>query len=130
MITAKKTSIQWKFSQKFITILVKSWTKLTLKLRRRTMMAKYMQRQTTKFKKDLKNLRKRGYDLSLLNDVVELLANGETLPEKYRDHALAGNKIGYRDCHIKGDWVLIYKIDKNVLTLILSETGTHSDILE
>ena len=59
-----------------------------------------------------------------------MLLDGIPLPAKYSDHPLHGDKRGYRDCHIQDDWVLIYKIDKNVLTLILSETGTHSDILE
>ncbi len=68
--------------------------------------------------------------MSLLDDVVLTLANGERLSEKYQDHPLHGDLNGYRDCHIKGDWVLIYKIDKGVLTLVLAETGTHSDILE
>jgi mRNA interferase YafQ len=67
---------------------------------------------------------------SPLDDVVLRLANGEVLPEKYSDHPLTGDRRGYRDCHVKGDWVLIYKIQNDVLTLILSETGTHSDILE
>ncbi|MCL2153354.1 MAG: type II toxin-antitoxin system YafQ family toxin [Oscillospiraceae bacterium] len=65
-----------------------------------------------------------------LDDVVFLLASGEALSPKYRDHPLQGDYRGYRDCHIQGDWVLIYKIDRGVLTLILSETGTHSDLLE
>jgi len=81
------------------------------------------------YRKQYRLLEKRGYDMSLLDDVVEMLADGKTLPEKYCDHALKGNRRGYRDCHIQGDWVLIYKIDKNILTLILSETGTHSDVL-
>ena len=68
--------------------------------------------------------------MSLLDDVVLKLANGEVLPAKYNDHPLKGDKRAYRDCHIKGDWVLIYKIDKEVLHLILAQTGTHSDILE
>ena len=93
-------------------------------------MAKYEPQPIAKFKGDVKLLRKRGYDLSLLKDVVMRLANGETLPRQYLDHPLKGHRKGYRDCHIKNDWVLIYKIDKNVLTLILCETGTHADILE
>ncbi len=91
---------------------------------------KYKIQPTSKFRKDVKLLDKRGYDLSLLNRVVEKLANGEKLPEYYRDHPLKGNRFGYRDCHIQGDWVLVYKIDKGVLTLVLSATSTHSDILE
>jgi mRNA interferase YafQ len=91
---------------------------------------KYTPYYTNLIKKQLKLLEKRGYKMSLFKEVVDMLLDGVPLPEKYRDHALTGNKTGYRDCHIKGDWVLIYKIDKNVLTLVLSETGTHSDILE
>ena len=93
-------------------------------------MTKYRLQPTSKFRKDVKLLKRRGYDLSLLKDIVAKLANGEALSEQYRDHPLKGNRKGYRDCHIQSDWVLIYKIDKNVLTLILSETGTHADILE
>ena len=68
--------------------------------------------------------------MELFKEVVEMLLDGIPLPSKYCDHPLHGNRKGYRDCHIQGDWVLIYKIDKNVLTLVLSETGTHSDIFE
>ena len=91
---------------------------------------KYKVIPTVKFKKDRRKLEKRGYNLSLLEDVVDMLANGQVLPEKYCDHPLKGDRKGYRDCHIKDDWVLLYKINKGALTLILSETGTHSDILE
>jgi mRNA interferase YafQ len=92
-------------------------------------MTKYNPLPTNKFKKDYKLLKKRGYDMSLLQGVITKLANGETLPPQNCDHPLKGNRKGYRDCHIKGDWILIYKIDEGVLTLILSETGTHSGIL-
>jgi mRNA interferase YafQ len=68
--------------------------------------------------------------MSLLDDVVFRLCNGEALPARYHDHPLQGDRRGYRDCHILNDWVLIYKIDKGALILILAETGTHSDILE
>ena len=74
-------------------------------------------------------LQKRGYDLSLFKEVVDMLLDGIPLPAKYRDHPMRGDRRGYRDCHIQGDWILIYKIDKNRLTLILTETGTHSDLL-
>jgi len=93
-------------------------------------MAKYKLQPTARFKKNVRLLKKRGYDLSLLREVVVQLANGATLPEQYGDHPLKGNRKGYRDCHIQNDWVLIYKIDKDILTLVLSETGTHSDILK
>jgi len=89
---------------------------------------KYVPYYTNKIKKQLKLLKKQGYDMVPFKEVVELLLDGTPLPAKYHDHPLQGDKRGYRDCHIQGDWVLIYKINKNILTLILSETGTHSDI--
>ena len=91
---------------------------------------KYTPYYTNKIKKQLKLLKKRGYNMALFKEVVEMLLDGIPLSAKYCDHPLRGDKRGYRDCHIQGGWVLIYKIDKKVLTLILSETGTHSDILE
>ena len=91
---------------------------------------KYTPYYTNKIKKQLKLLKKRGYNMTLFKEVVETLLDGVSLPARYCDHPLHGDKRGYRDCHIQGDWVLIYKINKNVLTLILSETGAHSDILE
>lgn len=84
---------------------------------------------TTKaFDKDYKLLKKRGYNLNLLKEVVELLANEKELPEKYKNHQLVGNYIGFMECHIRPDWLLIYKIEKNKLILTLSRTGTHSDL--
>ena len=91
---------------------------------------KYDIYRTNLFRKQYKLLEKRGYKMNLLDEVIIKLANGETLPEKHRDHSLHGDRHGYRDCHIKDDWILVYKIDRGVLTLILSETGTHSDLLE
>lgn len=94
------------------------------------MTTKYKITYKKSFRRQYKLLQKRKYDMSLLDNVILMLANGESLPPEYLDHPLKGDKRGYRDCHIQNDWVLIYKIDKDVLTLILSETGTHSDILE
>ena len=68
--------------------------------------------------------------MDLFKTVVDTLLDGKTLAPKHNDHPLQGDKRGYRDCHIQSDWVLIYKIDKGMLTLILSETGTHSDVFE
>jgi mRNA interferase YafQ len=91
-------------------------------------MIKYKIKFTTLFKKQRKFLIKRGFDIKQLDDVILSLANGETLSPKCCDHALSGNRKGYRDCHISHDWLLIYKIDNDILTLLLSETGTHSDL--
>ena len=91
---------------------------------------KYTPYYTNRIKKQLQLLKERGYDVGLFKEVVDMLLDGTPLPIKYRDHPLRGDKRGYRGCHILGNWVLIYKIDKGILTLILSETGTHSDLYE
>lgn len=83
---------------------------------------------STKFKKDLKLALKRGYNISLLDDVVERLAQGQSLPEKYRDHSLTGSYSGCRECHITPDWLLIYEISDKELFLYLTRTGSHSDL--
>lgn len=88
----------------------------------------YEIKPTNRFKKDLKMMGKRGYDLKLLEKVVTTLANGETLPPKNKDHLLSGNYAGARECHITPDWLLIYEIDKQTLYLYLTRTGTHSDL--
>ena len=88
----------------------------------------YQVAYTARFKKQRKRLKARKYDISLLDEVVRRLAAGERLPEKYHDHALQGKWNGCRDCHILPDWILIYKIDQGVLTLLLCETGSHSDL--
>jgi mRNA interferase YafQ len=83
---------------------------------------------TSKFKKDYKLAEKRGLPIILLDDCIRMLAAGGELPPKYRDHDLLGNWRGHRECHIQGDWVLIYHIKNNDLILVLSRTGTHSDV--
>ena len=90
---------------------------------------KYEIQRTTQFKKDYKLALKRGQDMSKLRAVVEILANGETLPDEYRDHSLAGKKYaGYRECHVEPDWLLVYKITESVLILSLYRLGSHSDL--
>lgn len=79
-------------------------------------------------RKDLKVAHKRGYDFAKLDEVVDLLCTKQQLPEKYKDHPLSGNYIGYRECHIRPDWLLIYKIENDTLTLVLFRTGSHSDL--
>ena len=93
-------------------------------------MTKYTVKHTTQFKKDYKRAIKRGLDIELLENVISKLANGETLDEKNYDHALSGNWVGHRECHVLPDWLLIYRIDNNVLVLTLTRTGTHSDLLQ
>ena len=82
--------------------------------------------QTTQFKKDVQRQQKRGKDLTKLREVIDLHVSSEPLPPKNRDHALAGNWAGWRDCHVEPDWVLIYKLAPDELTL--GRTGSHSDL--
>ena len=90
----------------------------------------YQLRFTTAYKKSYKLMKRRGLDLSALDEVVELLRQGEQLNEKYRDHSLGGKFIGFRECHVKPDWILIYLMEQDVLTLTLVDTGSHSDIFK
>lgn len=80
------------------------------------------------FKKDYKRIVKRGYDMRLLEKVIELLANQKRLPEKNRDHQLSGDYAGCRECHITPDWLLIYEVADEELILYLTRTGSHSDL--
>lgn len=89
---------------------------------------KYIVKPTTQFKKDFKLALKRSMKIELLEEVIAILAMGETLPDKHKDHALTGNWVGHRECHILPDWLLIYRIEDEVLVLTLARTGTHSDL--
>ena len=84
--------------------------------------------RTNRFLKDLRIAKKRGLDLTLLNDVVTKLANQVQLDERFHDHALTGDYSDFRECHIKPDWILIYSVDDEELELMLFRTGTHSDL--
>lgn len=85
---------------------------------------------TSQFKKDFKRIKKRGYDLSELKEVLDKLANREELEHRNRDHALSGNYAGFRECHIKPDWLLVYAINDDKLILTASRTGSHSDLFD
>lgn len=88
----------------------------------------YSIKPTTRFQKDLKRIQRRGYDISLLTDIIKKLAAGESLPEKNKDHALGGNYQSCRECHITPDWLLIYQVHEETLILYLTRTGSHSDL--
>ena len=88
----------------------------------------YAVKTTNQFRKDYKRAYKRGHKLDLLETIIKLLADGKPLPTHNRDHALTGNWGGYRECHITPDWLLIYKIEQDILILTLTRTGTHSDL--
>lgn len=74
-------------------------------------------------------MKKRGKDMSLLDSVIDDLRRGKALEERYCDHELKGSLKGFRECHIQPDWLLIYLIDNDILTLTLVDTGSHSDLL-
>ena len=85
---------------------------------------------TNAFKKSYRLMEKRGFDVTLLDEVVELLRQGRPLDEKYRDHLLKGEFSGFHECHIKPDWLLIYLIEENIVTLTLVNTGSHADLFK
>ena len=91
---------------------------------------KYKPVVTSLFAKTLKMAKRRGLDLALLDEAVTILAKGGQLPPKYRDHQLKGRLSAFRECHIKGDWLLVYRIIEDRLILSLHSTGTHADIFE
>ena len=83
---------------------------------------------TTQFKKDYKLAQKRHVDIDELFKVISMLQKQEPLPDEKRDHSLVGNYKGYRECHVRPDLLLIYKIKKKELELLLFRIGTHSDL--
>lgn len=83
---------------------------------------------TNRFKKSLDLSYRRNLDLELLKEVIHTLAKGEKLDEKYRVHSLSGYETVIWECHIKPDWLLLWKQMDNELILILLDTGTHSDL--
>ncbi|MBQ9226516.1 MAG: type II toxin-antitoxin system YafQ family toxin [Fibrobacter sp.] len=86
--------------------------------------------KTSRFKAGVKLARKRGLDISLLEDVIEKLRLDQPLEAKHRNHELTGNFKGVWECHIQPDWLLLYLKDNGVLVLTLVDTGTHSDIFK
>ncbi len=84
--------------------------------------------QTSQFKRDIKRLGRRGKDLRKLTEVITKLAEGASLEEKHRDHALTGPWSGSKDCHIEPDWLLIYRTEPD--TLYLERSGSHSDLFK
>ena len=91
---------------------------------------KYDVQFTNQFKKDLKLAKKQGKNLDKQFEVIDILANGDALDAKYRDHDLTGNYKGTRECHIEPNWLLIYEIYEDVLVLMLYRMGTHSELFK
>jgi mRNA interferase YafQ len=80
------------------------------------------------FKRDYKLAMKRRMDIALIDCVIKKLINEVPLDEKFNDHALSGNFKGYRECHLKPDWLLIYRVDADSRIIYFLRTGTHSDL--
>lgn len=89
---------------------------------------KYTVKFTNRFQKDIALVKRQGKQIDKLFQIVELLAEGNALPQKNRDHALEGIYSTCRECHIEPDWLLIYRIEDNLLQLILMRTGSHSNL--
>jgi len=85
--------------------------------------------QTSQFRRDLKKAIKRGKDLALLSAVIDMLQHEKPLPPANRDHALVGDYIGHRECHVQPDWLLVYRVDHAELILVLQRAGTHADLM-
>jgi mRNA interferase YafQ len=83
---------------------------------------------TTAFEKDLRRVEKQGKDLDKLEEVVDLLQTQQPLPPRCRPHALRGNWLGHRDCHVQPDWLLLYRVTET--ELILVRTGSHAELFE
>ena len=83
-------------------------------------------RYSTRFKKDFKTCVKRGLDVSIFQNAVDTLRIPSPLPEKNKDHNLSGNYVGYRECHLQPNWLLIYQ--QTETELLLHRTGTHADL--
>lgn len=85
---------------------------------------------SSQFRKDIKRLIKRGFDISLIEKAIEILETGNPLPEEYNSHPLKGEWKGCYEFHIKSDWIVIYEIIEEKLVLILLRTGTHQDLFK
>lgn len=88
----------------------------------------YQIKFTSAYKKSYRLLIKRGFDITLLDEVIEKLANGHPLEPKYKNHVLRGKFNGICECHIKPNWLLLYKIEDDILILTIINSGNHSDI--
>ena len=91
---------------------------------------KYEIKLTAQFKKDIKLAKKQKKNLDKIFLVIDKIANGEKLDEKYKDHELSGNYKGVRECHIEPDWLLMYEIVDDILVLVLNRVGSHSDLFK
>ena len=85
---------------------------------------------TAQFRRDYRRVKKRGYKMALLEEVLDALLAEKPLLPRYRDHALTGQMKNYRECHILPDWLLVYRIERERLVLVAVQTGTHADLFD
>lgn len=85
-------------------------------------------RPTMKFRKDYKRAQKRGWNMDLLEEVIDVLLAEKPLDPRYHDHPLIGDYAGFRECHVLPDWLLIYKAESDTCILVAAATGTHADL--
>ena len=88
----------------------------------------YKVKNTAQYRRDIKRLKRSGYDLRKIDNVVHILAARKALPAKHKDHRLKGVLAGNRECHIEGDWLLLYRYEQDQLILVLVRSGTHSQL--
>jgi len=84
---------------------------------------------TTRYRKDIKLMIKQGKDLTSLDSIIDKLRKREPLDPRHKDHALKGNYVNHRECHVTPDWLLVYRVDEDILVLSLTRTGSHSDLI-
>ena len=89
---------------------------------------KYTVKISNQFKKDFRRCIKRGLNMQLITDAMDLLADTGTLPAQYHPHRLSGNRQGQWECHIQPDWLMTWEQNETELILLFLQTGTHSDI--
>jgi len=90
----------------------------------------YQIKTTNTFEADVKRCKKRGYDMSALKAVIKLLEKNGTLPAQYKPHKLSGDYKEHWECHIKPNWLLVWKQNDKELVLLFTNTGTHSDLFK
>ncbi|MBR0178239.1 MAG: type II toxin-antitoxin system YafQ family toxin [Bacteroidales bacterium] len=88
----------------------------------------YQINYSNRFNKDLKRCMKRGLNLKLIKDAIDLLAEKGSLPQEYRPHKLVNQKLDIWECHIQPDWLMTWEQNDIELTLLFLQTGTHSDL--
>lgn len=91
---------------------------------------KYTIRVTKRFVKDAELCKRRGCNMELLREAMQLLAETGTLPEQYRPHKLTGQYTGKWECHIRPDWLMVWEPLENEMLMLFCRTGSHADLFK